>query len=63
MSAEYSIQVLKDQRNKLDDKLNEISEGAYNKYPQENIKRLKTNLIQKLHDLQFAIEALETYKD
>jgi hypothetical protein len=58
----YSIQVLKDQRTKLDDKLDEINEGAYNRHPQENIKKLQTDLIHKLHDLQFTIELLESYK-
>lgn len=63
MVVDYSIRVLKEQRNNLEDKLFEIADGEYDKYPKENIKKLKTDLTHKLKDIEFAIEVLETYQD
>lgn len=63
MVVDYSIRVLKEQRNNLEDKLFEIADGEYDKYPKEYIKKFKTDLTHKLKDIEFAIEVLETYQD
>lgn len=61
MVVEYSLRVLKDQERKLQDKLFEIEKGEYDRYSPEHVKKLKTDLVHKLRDLQFSIEVLESY--
>lgn len=63
MSVDYSIRVLKEQRTKLQDKLFEIADGKYDKYPKENVEKLKADIEHKLNDIEFAIEVLETYQN
>jgi hypothetical protein len=60
---DYSIKVLEEQRVKLQDKLFEITDGEYDKYPKENVEKLKTDITDKLKDIDFAIKVLKKYQD
>jgi hypothetical protein len=59
----YSIKVLEEQRVKLQDKLFEIVDGEYDKYPKENVEKLKTDITDKLKDIEIAIKVLKKYQD
>ncbi len=62
-NVDYSIRVLKQQEDFLQDKMKEIEEGKYGKFPNENVNRVKTDIKHKLGDLAFDIEVLETHLD
>jgi hypothetical protein len=63
MAVDYSVRTLKEQRNKLEDKIFQIEDGQYDKYPKDSIDKLKTELAYKLRDIAIAIEVLEKHQN
>jgi hypothetical protein len=63
MAVDYSVRTLKEQRNKLEDKIFQIADGQYDKYPKDSIDKLKTELTYKLRDIAIAIEVLEKHQN
>lgn len=62
MAVEYSLQVLKQQKQNLVDKKHSIETGDGNWLVLQP-KREITNLFHQISDLQYAIEVLETHED
>jgi hypothetical protein len=60
MNPDYALLILKEQKETL---LRFDSEKLMEKYPKENVERLKTRVKHQLASLEFAIEILETYQD
>ncbi|WP_226035752.1 hypothetical protein [Aquibacillus saliphilus] len=62
MTLRYSLLTLKDKREKLRGKLNDIDESVYeNRHPKENIERLRTKIKNDISDIDYSIEILEEH--
>ncbi|WP_062105226.1 hypothetical protein [Bacillus niameyensis] len=58
MEPNYVIRVLKNHRNNLEDRLDEIAEGEYNHHSKEQVEIFKRRIIANIKDTSDAIKLL-----
>lgn len=63
MSLNYAVRILKNQRNKLEDILDEIAEGHYNRNSDEQVQAFKSRTIRDIESLHDAIKILYANED
>lgn len=61
MPLDYSLSVLYEVKNTLQEKISEIEDGKYSKHPEAAVQIVQADISKKLKEVEFAIEILQNY--